>query len=80
METVQQSELQERQHAWWWPLDTMACCSDMGTSDSCFFPQLEWDPLLRYLGLGVLGVPTAGDDHRAIEEDELGLFFFPKCT
>jgi hypothetical protein len=52
----------------------------MGTSDSCFFPQLEWDPLLRYLGLGVLGVPTAGDDHRAIEGDELGLFFFPKCT
>jgi hypothetical protein len=72
METVQQSELQGRQHAWWRPLDTMAFCSsssDMSNSDG-FFPQLQWDPLLWYFGLG--------DDHRAIE-DELGLFF-PKCT
>jgi hypothetical protein len=82
METVQQSELQGRQHAWWRPLDTMAFCSsssDMSNSDG-FFPQLQWDPVLWYLGVGVVAVPAvaAGDDHRGIE-DELGLFF-PMCT
>ena len=81
METVQQSELQGKQHAWWWPSDTMACSTGMSNSDSCFL-QLGWDPQLRYFfGLGVVGVPAAGhvpDDHRTIEH-QLGLFF-PKCT
>ncbi|CAM0875683.1 unnamed protein product [Alopecurus aequalis] len=80
METVQQGELQGRQHAWWWPLDTMACSSssDTSNSDSCFL-RLGWDPQLRYFGPAVVGVAAGHDphDHRTIEH-ELGLFF-PKC-
>ncbi|VAH16991.1 uncharacterized protein LOC119305273 isoform X2 [Triticum dicoccoides] len=72
---METAELQERQHAWRWPLDAMAC-----SSGRCCL-QLEWDPqLIRYFGgLGVLGVGGGGnpDDHGAIEH-ELGLFF-PKC-
>lgn len=73
---METAELQERQHAWRWPLDAMAC-----SSGRCCL-QLEWDPqLIRYFGgLGVLGAAAGGnpDDHGAIEH-ELGLFF-PKCT
>ncbi|PNT68252.1 uncharacterized protein LOC100829610 [Brachypodium distachyon] len=83
METAQESELQERQQAWWWPLDNMACSSgslDMSSNGSCFL--LELDSQLRYLGLGVVGVAAAAasnpDDHRRTIEHELGLFF-PKC-
>ncbi|XBJ24462.1 hypothetical protein VPH35_002339 [Triticum aestivum] len=72
---METAELQERQHAWRWPLDAMAC-----SSGRCCL-QLEWDPqLIRYFGgLGALGVAAGGnpDGHGAIEH-ELGLFF-PKC-
>ncbi|XP_044442184.1 uncharacterized protein [Triticum aestivum] len=72
---METAEVQERQHAWRWPLGAMAC-----SSGRCCL-QLEWDPqLIRYFGgLGVLGVAGGGnpDDHGAIEH-ELGLFF-PKC-
>ncbi|KAF0900857.1 hypothetical protein E2562_035778 [Oryza meyeriana var. granulata] len=72
METAQERET----HAWWWPLDTMAC--SLGDTSRFLF---EWVPQLRYFGVGVVGVGAAGDPHGHTphgHELELELFF-PKC-